>query len=133
MTKYVGLSPLGVFLRKLRIDRGETLKNMADKLGCSSSYLSAVEVGKKKVLDSFCNKFLQVYSLTTVESELYDQAIKDSATVINVDFRGVSHENRQLFMTFIEKLKNGEISEDMKKEIELVLKESNRKHYLIGD
>ena len=37
------LTSLGKFLRKLRIDRGEILKDMADKLGVTVSFLSAVE------------------------------------------------------------------------------------------
>ena len=41
------ITSLGRFLRKLRIDQGEILKDMADKLGVSVSFLSAVENGKK--------------------------------------------------------------------------------------
>ena len=36
-------------LRILRIERGEVLKDMADKLGITSSYLSAIECGKRKI------------------------------------------------------------------------------------
>lgn len=43
------LTPFGKFIRKLRIDQGLLLKNMADALGVTSSYLSAVEMGKKAV------------------------------------------------------------------------------------
>ena len=43
------LTSLGRFLRKLRIDRGEILKNMAEKLEVTSSFLSAVENGKKRM------------------------------------------------------------------------------------
>ena len=42
------LTSIGRFLRKLRIDHGEILKDMADALGVSSAFLSAVENGKKK-------------------------------------------------------------------------------------
>ena len=42
------LTALGKFLRKLRIDNGEILKDMADKLGVTASFLSAVENGKKQ-------------------------------------------------------------------------------------
>jgi len=37
------LTSLGQFLRKLRLERGEILKTMADKLGVTSAFLSAVE------------------------------------------------------------------------------------------
>ena len=42
------LTSLGKFLRKIRIDNDEYLKDMADKLGVTVSFLSAVENGKKK-------------------------------------------------------------------------------------
>lgn len=42
------ITPIGKFLRKLRIDTGEILKDMAEKLHVSPSFLSAVENGKKK-------------------------------------------------------------------------------------
>ena len=41
------LTSLGKFLRKLRIDNNELLKDMAQKLNVSVSFLSAVENGKK--------------------------------------------------------------------------------------
>ena len=41
------LTALGRFLRKIRIDRNELLKDMADKLEVSASFLSAVENGKR--------------------------------------------------------------------------------------
>ena len=43
------LTALGRFLRKIRIDRNELLKDMADKLEVSASFLSAVENGKKSM------------------------------------------------------------------------------------
>ena len=43
------LTMLGKFLRKLRIDRNELLKDMAGKLDVTVSFLSSVENGKKKM------------------------------------------------------------------------------------
>ena len=42
------ITSLGTFLRKLRLAKGEILKDMAECLGVSSAFLSAVENGKKK-------------------------------------------------------------------------------------
>ena len=46
------ITSVGRFLRKLRIDRGKILKTMAETLGVSSAFLSAVENGKKKFQDA---------------------------------------------------------------------------------
>ena len=42
------ITKLGDYLRKLRIRNQQILKNMADELGVSSAFLSAVENGKKE-------------------------------------------------------------------------------------
>ena len=41
------MTPFGDRMRKLRIERGITLKEMAEALGVSSAYLSALEHGKR--------------------------------------------------------------------------------------
>ena len=41
------MTPFGDRMRKLRSERGVTLKEMADAIGVSSAYLSALEHGKR--------------------------------------------------------------------------------------
>jgi transcriptional regulator with XRE-family HTH domain len=41
------MTPFGLRMRKLRAERGLTLKQMADDIGVSSAYLSALEHGKR--------------------------------------------------------------------------------------
>lgn len=41
------MTPFGDRMRKLRTERGVTLKEMAEALGVSSAYLSALEHGKR--------------------------------------------------------------------------------------
>ena len=41
------MTPLGTKLRELRADRGVTLKEMAQAIGVSSAYLSALEHGRR--------------------------------------------------------------------------------------
>ena len=41
------MTPFGARLRALRAARGETLKSMAEAIGVSSAYLSALEHGKR--------------------------------------------------------------------------------------
>ena len=43
------INDFGIFCRKLRLDNNQILKEMADALGVSSSYLSAVENNKRKI------------------------------------------------------------------------------------
>lgn len=43
------LTPFGKCIRKLRIDKGVTMRDMSIEFGKSSAYLSAMELGKKAV------------------------------------------------------------------------------------
>lgn len=53
----------GKFLKHLRIDKGEMLKNMADKLGLNSSYLSAIESGSRDIPPDLTEKICVKYGL----------------------------------------------------------------------
>ncbi|MFV5215108.1 helix-turn-helix domain-containing protein [Azonexus caeni] len=59
------LTELGKVLRKLRIDLGETLVQMAEQLDMSATMLSAIETGKKKVPAGFINRLTMVYPKLT--------------------------------------------------------------------
>ena len=54
------LTSIGRFLKKLRIDRGEILKDMAEKLDVTVSFLSAVENGKKHMPSAWNGRELAV-------------------------------------------------------------------------
>lgn len=66
------LTPLGKALRKLRISRGEPLKNMADKMGISSAQMSSIEHGRFENIESlyaFMLKLKKAYGLSDMEFE----------------------------------------------------------------
>ena len=46
----------GKIVRKARIDADLTMLDMAEDLGVSSAYLSALEVGRKRVPENFLGK-----------------------------------------------------------------------------
>ena len=94
------ITNVGKFLRKLRIDRGETLFNMATKLDVSSSFLSAVENGKKKTPSAWVEKLTSLYGLSDSQvSELCD-AIADANDVVEINVQNSPVENRQLAVAF---------------------------------
>ena len=94
---------VGRFLRKLRIDRGEILKTMAETLGVSSAFLSAVENGKKKFPDAQLEKMEDYYSLTVNQMEELKTAVIESSDVVELNMSNVSFENRQLAVSFARK------------------------------
>ena len=91
---------LGRFLRALRIENQEILKNMAENLEVSSAFLSAVENGKKKMPDSWHEKLAKIYSLTEDEQEKLKQAVLESADSIELDIEHSTCYQRDLAVYF---------------------------------
>ena len=60
---------LSKFLRKLRIDRDEYLKDMSEKTGVSIAFFSAVENETKKMTESLIQKIIDVYQLDKEEQD----------------------------------------------------------------
>ena len=94
------LTSLGKFLRKLRIDIGETLRDMADKLSVSSAFLSAVENGKKKMPESWFAKIESMYNLTSEQMDEFRKAELESRESIELHIQGIPAQNRDLAIAF---------------------------------
>ena len=57
------VTEFGKFSRKLRIENDELLRDMANKLGVTASYLSAVEIGKRNIPKKWENIIVNAYQL----------------------------------------------------------------------
>ncbi len=91
---------IGRFLRKLRIDNDEILKDMADKLDVTASFLSAVENGKKHMPSDWNGKICELYSLNTEQQQNFTTAIAETEESISMNLNGVPDENRKLAISF---------------------------------
>lgn len=118
------LTQFGVFCRKLRIDNGELLKSMADKLGVTSSYLSAVETGRRSVPHEWLQKITSLYSLRAEEAAALGSAIANSQLTIKIDLKGSNDSDKNLAMAFAREFK--ELNEDDKSKILNILRHSAR-------
>ena len=94
------LTSLGRFLRKLRIDQGEILKDMAEKLNVTVSFLSAVENGKKRMPSNWNGKICQIYSLTEQQREEFTSAIAETEDAIEMNLVNVNMGRRELAVSF---------------------------------
>jgi transcriptional regulator with XRE-family HTH domain len=52
----MALTEFGKAVRKARIDTGQTLLSMAQELGVTASFLSAMETGRKKIGEQWISK-----------------------------------------------------------------------------
>lgn len=94
------LTVVGKFLRKLRIDRGEILFDMAKGLGVSSAFLSAVENGKKKMPDAWISKLEALYSLSSSQIAELKDAVAETNSIVELNISNASDQNRQLALMF---------------------------------
>lgn len=99
------LTKFGKVLRKLRIDNGELLKDMAEKLDVTSAYLSAVENGKRNVPQDWVSKITKIYSLNEEQSNELKNAAEESQLNIKVDLENLNREDRDLMIAFAREFK----------------------------
>jgi transcriptional regulator with XRE-family HTH domain len=110
---------LGKFLRKLRVDHKEQLKDMAARTSMSTSGLSAMEIGKKKMPTGFCKKVCEAYQLNADQKEYLIRAIADTESSIEIDMAGMSAERKCMVAMFAEKV--SEMNDRKAEEIRRIL------------
>lgn len=94
------LTALGKLLKKLRVDRGEVLKDMSARLGVTASFLSAVENGKKRMPSEWNGKLCIAYGLDADARKLLTAAIAETESSIDLDLTGLEAANRELAVFF---------------------------------
>ncbi len=94
------LTSIGRFLRKLRIDNGQILKDMAEALGVSSAFLSAVENGKKKMPESWVEKLSDIYAFTTAQIGEFHAAVIDTNDTVELNLQNATPDSRALAISF---------------------------------
>lgn len=118
------LTSLGRFLRKLRIDNGEILKDMADKLSVTVSFLSAVENGKKRMPPAWNTRICSFYNLDEQQQTEFSAAVAETETTLEMNFNGVSMSNRELAVSFARKF--AEFDEEQLASIRKILEEDRK-------
>ena len=81
----MGYTRFGEMLRVLRVKNHEVMGDLARMLGVSTSFLSAVECGKKNVPDSWVDFLTEHYGLTGKEKAELIEAIEMSKTSIKIN------------------------------------------------
>ncbi|MCH4196702.1 helix-turn-helix domain-containing protein [Serratia liquefaciens] len=95
------LTPFGKKVRKLRIDVGVTLKSMADAMGVTSSYLSAIETGKRAVTDPVLKSIISYFTNEGVHAgDELTKAARDSQQSVEINLSGKNHNAREVAMAF---------------------------------
>lgn len=113
------LTKFGKELRKIRLDRDELLKDMAQKLGVTVAYLSAVENGNRKVPDSWLSILSKEYQLHDREIEKLQRLAYAERTQISIDVENAGVKEKNLVFSFARRF--GDLSEEDRDEIQRIL------------
>lgn len=117
------LNEFGKALRKIRIEHQELLKDMADKLGVSSAYLSAVETGKRRIPQGWVNSIVELYSLDSHQGSILQDAMDRSVPDITIPLDGASMAKRDAVLSFARAL-DGLSDEELSKIMSTMKKKS---------
>jgi transcriptional regulator with XRE-family HTH domain len=94
------VTPLGKELRKLRVDSGERIFDFANAIGVTSSFISALELGKKVVPEEFLGKVVKHYNLGAEAAANLAYAARLSARTVAIPLEKQSHTARELALAF---------------------------------
>lgn len=117
----MGYTKFGKIVRKEMIDHDENLLSIAQLLGVTTSFVSAVLTGAKSVPDNWVEELSKHYDLTGLEyEELYNAYCEDKKSV-RIDVENVPLAQKKLVLQFQRKLP--ELDEDEIQSIFDILKE----------
>ena len=119
------ITMIGKTLRGIRLERDEYLKDMADKLGVSSSYLSAIENGKRRMTSKLLENIKKIYNLSSEQTQKLERASMANQEKVSVDIEGMSESKKIFAMAFARDFEG--ISEEQMKRIRDILEERDDK------
>ena len=93
-------TPMGKALRKLRVDSGERIFDLAKALDYTTSFVSALELGKKAIPDDFADKVIRHYKLKGADAESFRRDVRLSAQSVKVAMADKSDLSRELAVAF---------------------------------
>ncbi|MBQ9006578.1 MAG: helix-turn-helix transcriptional regulator [Atopobiaceae bacterium] len=113
------ITTLGRVLRKMRIDSGELLKDMSERLEISSAMLSAIENGKRKPMEDFASRVAAEYGLDELEYLALEDAVAEQRARVSIGLDGAARKDRELAVAFARQF--GTLDEDAKSQIRSIL------------
>lgn len=94
-------TPFGKFAAKVREDRGLLLKDFAERLGVSSSFLSNVEFGRKAIPEGWEDAIREKFALDLPEATQLRKCILRSTDTFRI--RVSNEDQRSVLVAFIER------------------------------
>lgn len=104
------VTAFGKFLRNLRMDVGELLLNMAEKLNVTPAFLSGVENGKRKIPSGWVDRITSIYQLNEKQRADLQNAFYEANESVEIGITQLQVSQKNLLFSFARKLDS--ISDD---------------------
>lgn len=115
-----GLTPFGIAIRKLRLDKRLRLLDLAERLQKSPAFLSAIETGRKTIPDGFVLSVARAMELST--EQLADLRKAADRTRKHVKIEKLPEDQRELVAAFARRL--DKVPADMMAELKKIVLKS---------
>ena len=100
------VSEYGKILRKIRIDKGLTMAQMAKAVGITSAYLSTIERGNRNIPKYLTQNVINHYKLSSEQVAELQKAELLSIDSIEIELSDVDLDKKTLVFTLAKNLKN---------------------------
>lgn len=114
------LTPFGIAARKLRLDKGMRLLDLAHRMGCSAAFISAIETGRKPIPEGYVVKVGRVMELAHAELRDLERGADQTRTDVRLD--NLPAQQRELVAAFARRL--DDIPADVMKALKKVVLKS---------
>jgi len=118
------LTEFGKEIRKLRIDLGITLFDMAQSTGISSAFLSAMENGKKSVPDDYVETLAQKYDFVNKAKSHFLRLADQTKKEVRINLAETNAASNELATIFARRF--SELSDDQVERIKSILNKENQ-------
>ena len=108
------LTPFGKAARKIRIDRSETLGDMADALNISAAFLSSIETGKRNIPDDLVEKVVHYFDLKGADAKELRRLAAESRNMIKLKPTEKNRDVANAFARKFEALDKAQMDEILK-------------------
>lgn len=108
------LTDFGKVCRMIRLEANDNLGDMAERIGVSSSFLSAVENGKKGIPAKMCEAIRSEYLLDNDTYAQLCEAAESSKTQVKIQMGRLGTKDKDLVISFARKFESLEDEEKEK-------------------
>jgi transcriptional regulator with XRE-family HTH domain len=106
--RFVMITEFGKLLRIIRINSGDSAKEMASKLNMSPSYLSTIENGKRNIPPDMESLLISAYNLSEKDKEKLRKAMMKSSETVKIDLTDLAEKKKQMIF----EITKGNLDED---------------------